>query len=175
MIAFLIRQHWPYRRGAPPGESARRADAHAAEIAIRVADAAGELMKLQWEVAARYNYKGRVTGATAWDAGLAFACGFLRSALQLRGVEWSPGSSQSMSTEAAVQLAGYFARNWLSTVEPQDVAKAMLAVALNTQLDSYKEAGAIAFQHFRERIDDKIDEKALARCSDDFARALGLP
>jgi hypothetical protein len=174
MIAFL-RQHWPYRRGDPSRESAKRADARAAEIAIRVADAAGKLMKLQWEVAARYNYKGRVTGATAWDAGLAFACGFLRSALQLRGVEWSPGSSQSMSTEAAVQLAGYFARNWLSTVEPQDVAKAMLAAASNTQLDSYKEAGAIAFRRDHEHIDDEHEEKAIARCSDDFARALGLP
>jgi hypothetical protein len=132
-------------------------------------------MKLQWEVAARYNYQGRVTGATAWDAGLAFACGFFRSALQLRGVEWSLRGSQSMSAEVAVQLAGYFARNWLSNAEPQDVVKAMLAAASNTQLDCHKEAGAIAFQHFHERTDDKIDEKAVARCSDAFARALGLP
>jgi hypothetical protein len=174
MIGFLG-QHWPYRRGGPPEESARRADAHAAEIAIRVADTAGKLMKLQWEVAARYNYQGRVTGATAWDAGIAFASGFLRSALQLRGIKWPPRGSQSMSTEAAVQLAGYFARNWLSTVEPQDVAKVMLAAGSNTRLDSYKEAGASAFQHFHERIDDRTDQIALARCSDDFARALGLP
>jgi hypothetical protein len=173
MIAFL-RQHWPYRRGGPTSESARRADADAAGIAIQVADAAGKLMKHQWEVAARHNYKGRVAGAAAWDAGLAFACGFLKSALQLRGIEWSPRGSQSMSSEVAVQLAEYFARNWLTNAEPQDVAKAMLAAASNTQLDSYKEAGAIAFRRDHESIDDEDEEKAIARCSDAFARALGL-
>jgi hypothetical protein len=130
-------------------------------------------VKLQWEVAARYNYKGR--DATAWDAGIAFACGFLSSALQLRGIEWSPGGSKSMSAEVAFQLPEYFARNWLSNAEPQDVVKAMLAAESNTQLDSYKEAGAIAARHLHERIVDKFDEKDLARCSDVFARALGLP
>jgi hypothetical protein len=193
------RKQWrAYRRGGPfPGgpdapeqvrggntstDKAMEASPEATEAIVRAVDVAGRLMKMQWELAIRYDHEGRFRDkgrSSFMDASFAFAYGFLESCLQIQRVEFSLQGPLPTAADSAIRIAGCFIWSYFpDVIDTKDNVMSIFTLGQDPRFKHYREAGALAFKRFhdRERLSDNYDltQEEYLRFNDDFARVLGV-
>jgi hypothetical protein len=170
----------------PPETPGDDNSSEATEAVVRAVDVAGRLMKMQWELAIRYDHEGRFrdNGRSAFiDASFAFAYGFLESCLQIQRVEFSLQGPRPTAADSAVMIAGCFIWSWfpdvIGTNDTKDYVISLFTLGQDSRFKHYREAGELAFKRFHdkeERLSDTHDltQEEYLRFNDDFARVLGV-
>jgi hypothetical protein len=112
-------QRWFERQNNTSTDKTMELSPEATEAIVRAVDVAGRMMKMQWELAIRYDHEGRFRdkGREAFiNASFAFAYGFLDSCLQIQKVEFSLQASRPTAADSAIRIAGCFIWSWFPDV-----------------------------------------------------------
>ncbi len=139
------------------------------QAAIHLADITAKMMKVQM-TATKVLSKEQLKSDEITEPAMAFGCGLLLTALNLRGIDFS---QEAMGESGPRLVLVHFLNQWLGG-NREELADYMAHMGAKPELEKYVKFGEIAFRRFDTEINDTIPDEDFAKHNDDFARALGV-